>query len=237
MSLSTYFPRSVKSSRLGLKTGAGRTAALGTISQMSTSTTVQSAKSTAGKTALHPLETDLSRQATTRAYSQAINPRIISRSRLTTRGYASQSSAGADRRRISLSRALCMYSFCVFKGVVVYWYTIRPQKKKKVFSGFLASSSYLLGLFAPPDVITLFRPRPIPPPPPENSEEARRIIAKVEKDLNELDVLKKCREAPGKSVSNHRGRSACANIIIISGGGGLRPFFFLCVNLTGLGCA
>ncbi|GJJ13031.1 hypothetical protein Clacol_007280 [Clathrus columnatus] len=63
----------------------------------------------------------------------------------------------------------------------------------------LSSSSYLLGLFAPPEMFTLFHPRPTPPPPPENSEEANRITARIEKELNELEVLRKCREAPDAS--------------------------------------
>lgn len=92
----------------------------------------------------------------------------------TTRSYASHAGSNTGGRRVSLLHAL-------------------------VFSGFLASSSYLLGLFAPPEAFTLFNPRPIPPPPPEHSEEAKRIIAKVEKELNELEVLKKCREAPDAS--------------------------------------
>jgi len=60
----------------------------------------------------------------------------------------------------------------------------------------LCSASYLSGLLSPPEIFQLINPRPAPPPPPADSDEGRKVVEKVESMLNNLPLLRKCREAP-----------------------------------------
>ncbi|KAF8528419.1 HotDog domain-containing protein [Hysterangium stoloniferum] len=60
----------------------------------------------------------------------------------------------------------------------------------------LCSASYLSGLLAPPELFQVLNPRPAPPPPPADSDEGRKVVEKVERELNNLPLLRKCREAP-----------------------------------------
>ncbi|KAF8581895.1 Thioesterase/thiol ester dehydrase-isomerase [Ramaria rubella] len=62
----------------------------------------------------------------------------------------------------------------------------------------LCSTTYLLGLFAPPTVFRLLNPRPAPAAPAADSEEGKEYTEKIERELLNLEALKRCRESQGE---------------------------------------
>ncbi|KIJ56352.1 hypothetical protein M422DRAFT_219492 [Sphaerobolus stellatus SS14] len=60
----------------------------------------------------------------------------------------------------------------------------------------LCTSAYLVGLFYPPPVIQMISPRAAPASPSADSEEGIKMTEQIEKQLVNLELLKKCRARP-----------------------------------------
>ena len=71
----------------------------------------------------------------------------------------------------------------------------------------LCSTTYLLGLLAPPSIFQLLNPRPAPPPLAAESEEGKKYTEKIENELLNLKMLKECRERDGKCLLSVLSRS------------------------------
>ena len=127
------------------------------------------------------------KQRAARVYSTAAGPQMATGGRMVKLSYALGTFVCRIlyiRSILSDSNAMWLFFFCI-NGTAT--------------TTLVCSSTYLLGLFAPPSMYQLINPRSAPAPLASESEEGKKHIEKIENELFNLKLLEECRKRDGSS--------------------------------------